>query len=72
MRDFHAILKKLKLYLANNKNIKVYDKDVATALGISQMNFATIKKRNTIPYENILKFCQKEGICCSNLFFTKS
>ncbi|MCD4667933.1 MAG: hypothetical protein K8R44_05015 [Sulfurimonas sp.] len=71
MRDFHAILKELKLYLADSKNIKVYDKDVATALGISQMNFATIKRRNTTPYENILKFCQKEGICCSDLFFTK-
>ena len=71
MRDFHAILKELKLYLADSKNIKVYDKDVATALGISQMNFATIKRRNTTPYANILKFCQKEGICCSDLFFTK-
>jgi len=71
MRDFHAILKELKLYLADSKNIKVYDKDVATALGISQMNFATIKRRNTTPYENILRFCQKEGICCSDVFFTK-
>ena len=71
MRDFHAILKELKLYLADSKNIKVYDKDVATALGISQMNFATIKRRNTTPYENILKFCQKEGICCDDIFFIK-
>ncbi len=72
MRDFRAILKELKLYMACGKKQKIYDKDVAIALGISQMNFATIKRRNTTPYENILKFCQKEGVCCSDIFFTKS
>lgn len=69
MRDFHAILKELKLYLSDRKNVKVYDKDVATALGITQVNFATIKRRNSTPYENIIKFCHKEGLCCSEVFF---
>jgi len=69
MRDFHAIIKELKLYLAKSKNIKIYDKDVANALGITQVNFATIKRRNSTPYENILRFCKKEGLCCSEIFF---
>ena len=69
MKDFHAILKGLKLYMSNGTKVKIYDKDVAEALGITQMNFATIKKRNTIPYENILIFCKKEGISCSGVFF---
>ena len=69
MRDFKAILKKLKFYLADSKKTKVYDKDVATVLDISQVNFATIKKRNTTPYEKILRFCKKEGLCCSEIFF---
>jgi len=69
MRDFRAILKELKFYMACEEKQKVYDKDVATALGISQMNFATIKRRNTTPYENILRFCQKEDICCNKIFF---
>ena len=69
MRDFHAIINELKLYLAKNKKIKIYDKDVANALGITQVNFATIKRRNSTPYENILKFCKKEELCCSEIFF---
>ncbi len=69
MRDFKAILYELKLYLADGKRVKIYDKDVAYALGITQMNFATIKRRNTTPYENILLFCKKEGLCCSEIFF---
>ncbi|WP_455757822.1 hypothetical protein [Sulfurimonas sp.] len=69
MRDFKAILKELKLYLADSKNVKVYDKDVAKALGITQVNFATIKRRNSTPYESILRFCKKEELCCSEIFF---
>jgi len=69
MRDFRSIVRELKLYLANNKSAKVYDKDVANALGITQMNFATIKRRNSIPYENIILFCYKEDICCNEIFF---
>ena len=72
MNDFKAIIKLLKLYLKSDKNVKIYDKDVAMVLGITQMNFATIKKRNTIPYENILIFCKKEGICCDNIFFNSN
>lgn len=72
MRDFHAILKALKLYLSDdNEHIKIYDKDVANQLGISQMNFATLKKRNSTPYENIIMFCHRENICCSEIFFEK-
>ena len=69
MRDFRAIIKELKLYLAKNKSTKVYDKDVANALGITQVNFATIKRRNSIPYENIIRFCKKENLCCSEIFY---
>lgn len=69
MRDFHAVIKELKVYLADKREVKVLDKDVAIALEISQANFATIKRRNSTPYENILKFCQKEELCCSEIFF---
>jgi hypothetical protein len=69
MRDFHAVVKELKLYLLNNKEIKVLDKDVADALELSQANFATLKRRNSMPYANLLMFCKKEKLCCSELFF---
>ena len=69
MRDFKAIIKELKLYLSKNRQIKILDKDVANALEMTQANFATIKRRNSTPYVNILKFCKKEELCCSELFF---
>jgi len=69
MRSFLEVIDALKEYLSSNKNIKILDKDVAKALNISQSNFATIKRRNSIPYEHILLFCHKEELCCNTLFF---
>jgi len=69
MRDFHSIIKELKLYLGLNKKDKVLDKDVASALKMSQANFATIKRRNSTPYKNILEFCNEENLCCREIFF---
>jgi len=69
MRDFKKIIEELKLYLADGKKIKVLDKDVANLLEINQAKFATIKKRNVTPYENILKFCKREKLCCHEIFF---
>ncbi len=69
MRDFHEVLSVLKTYLAERKNGKILDKDVAQVLEMTQSNFATIKRRNSMPYENILKFCKKEKLCCNDIFF---
>ena len=69
MRDFHGVIKELKLYLADGKSVKVLDKDVANELGITQAQFATIKSRNSTPFANILEFCKREDICCVELFF---
>lgn len=69
MRDFHLIVDVLKLYLAKESETKVYDKKVADALDITAVNFATLKRRNSIPYEQIIYFCHKEGLCCSEIFF---
>jgi len=69
MRDFKELIYKLKNYLQKEKSSKVLDKEVAEALGISQSRFATIKRRNSTPYESILKFCQQEKLCCRELFF---
>ena len=70
MRDFRTILKKLKVYLSQESvDAKVYDKKVADALGISPINLATLKRRNSTPYEQIINFCHKEDICCHEVFF---
>jgi len=69
MRDFRTIIKVLKEHIADGAKVKVYDKDVANLLHISQSKFATIKKRNSTPYVEILEYCHQEGICCSEIFF---
>ena len=69
MRDFRTIIKVLKEYVADGKQQKIYDKDIAALLNISQAQFATIKKRNSIPYLQILEFCKREGLSCCEIFF---
>jgi ribosomal protein RSM22 (predicted rRNA methylase) len=69
MRDFKAIIKELKLYLAKGEEKRVLDKDVASALKLSQAKFATIKRRNSTPYEHILRFSQDENLCSNEIFF---
>lgn len=69
MRDFHGVIEALKHYLSRDKKTKILDKDVAIALKITQANFATIKRRNSTPYKNILEFCKDEDLCAIEIFF---
>ena len=69
MRDFRTIIKVLKEYVSDGSLEKVYDKEIAALLDISQAQFATIKKRNTTPYPQIIRFCKEEGISCCDIFF---
>lgn len=41
---------------------KVFDKDVAKALGITSVNLATMKKRKKIPFEEICEFASKKKL----------
>ena len=69
MRSFAEIIEYLKKYLAQNTRTKVLDKDVAKALKIAQTSFATMKRRNSIPYAQVLEFCYKEKLSCCKVFF---
>ena len=67
------IIEKLKDVLSESKiGTKVFDKDVATALNIPQATFATMKKRNSIPFEEILEFCALKKISVNWLFFDQA
>ena len=70
------IIEKLKDILsADGKNGKVFDKDVANSLDLSQANFATMKNRGKIPFSNILNFCAKKKISInqiSTMFFLEN
>lgn len=69
MRDFRTIIAILKEDIADGEKAKVYDKDVADLLHISPSKFATIKKRNSTPFVEILEYCHQKGICCNEIFF---
>jgi len=67
------IIEKLKDVISESTiGKKVFDKDVAIALNIPQATFATMKKRNSIPYEEILEFCALKKISVNWLFFDQA
>jgi len=73
MMNLGDIIEKLKDVIGESaEKKKVFDKDVATALSIPQATFATMKKRNSIPYEEILEFCAIKKISVNWLFFDQA
>ena len=67
------IIEKLKDILsADGKYGKVFDKDVANSLELSQANFATMKNRGKIPFSNILNFCAKKKISINCLLYDQN
>ena len=73
MMNLGEIIEKLKDVISETKVVgKVFDKDVATALNIPQATFATMKKRNSIPYEEILEFCALKKISVNWPFFDQA
>lgn len=71
MNDFPTIITKLKSILSQTMQRKVHDKDLAIALGLSPSTFASIKRRNTIPYRAILDFCARHHINANTLLFSR-
>ena len=73
MIDLGEIVNKLKSVIRESHHSKkVFDKDVAEALNIPQGTFASMKKRNSIPYEEILEFCALKKISVNWLFFDQA
>lgn len=73
MNDFSEIVEEIKSIISNDfSNRKVFDKDVAGVLGVSQMNFATMKKRNKIPFTELLDFCAMKSISINWLLYGQS
>jgi phage repressor protein C with HTH and peptisase S24 domain len=67
------VIDKLKDIISETRvGKRVFDKDVADALNIPQATFATMKKRNSIPYEEILEFCALKKISANWLFFDQA
>jgi len=73
MKKFNDIVEQIKDVVSEDfPGKKIFDKDIAGLLGITQMNFATMKKRDKIPYEELLEFCARRSIAINWLLFGQS
>jgi phage repressor protein C with HTH and peptisase S24 domain len=73
MKSFSDIVEDIKNIISPEFNgKKIFDKDVADILGISRMNFATLKKRDRIPFSELLDFCAKRNISINWLLYNQS
>ncbi len=73
MKQFLDIVEEIKDIISSDyRGKKVFDKDVANLLGISQMNFATMKKRDKVPFRELLDFCAKRSIAINWLLYGQS
>lgn len=72
MIDLPEVIEKIKDVISSDKGSKIFDKDVAGALGIPQATFATMKKRNSIPFQELLEFCAIKKISANWLFFDQA
>lgn len=73
MNSFTDIVEEIKSIISPEFSPKkVFDKDVAEVLGISQMNFATMKKRDKIPFNELLDFCAKKTISINWMLYGQS
>ncbi len=73
MKQFLDIVEEIKDIISSDFGGKrVFDKDVAGLLGITQMNFATMKKRDKVPFRELLDFCAKRSIAINWLLYGQS
>jgi len=73
MNSFIDIVEEIKSIVSSEFSTKkIFDKDVADILGISQMNFATMKKRNKIPFGELLDFCATRNISINWILYGQS
>ncbi len=73
MNNFMEIVEEIKNIVSSEfGERKVFDKDVADLLNISQMNFATMKKRNKIPFSELLDFCARKSISINWILYGQS
>lgn len=68
--ETQEIIEKLKDILsAEHEGRRVFDKDVAAALGMSKESLSHLKKKNGVPYEQVSKFCAARKISINWVLF---
>lgn len=71
MLVFTDIMNRIRKILSEETGEKVYDKDIAKALGVEASYYAVIKRRHKIPYKAIALFANKKSLSLNWIFFNK-
>ncbi|BCD59548.1 MULTISPECIES: S24 family peptidase [unclassified Nitratiruptor] len=72
MLQVEEVIERIKDVLSKEIDGKrVYDKDVAAALGITPEHFSMLKKRKKLPLPEILDFCAKRKISINWLLYNQ-
>jgi len=70
MLDFDTVMERIKDVLSKEiGDRKVYNKDVAAALGITPEHLSVLKKRQKLPLKEILDFCARRSISANWLLY---
>jgi phage repressor protein C with HTH and peptisase S24 domain len=70
---FNEIMQRLKVVIKEDlKKENIIDKDIAKVLDINQSTFAVMKKRNKIPFEQIMAYCAKQKVSINWVFYNQS
>ncbi len=70
MKSFNDVVEELKDIISSDyPGKKIFDKDIAGLMSISQVNFATMKKRDKIPFNELLDFCASRSIAINWLLY---
>ena len=72
LKKLEDIIEKIKVVIESDHKdgIKILDRHVAEALGITQSKLGTAKKRNTIPFEEIMNFCVDRSLLIETFFYS--
>ncbi|OCL81613.1 putative HTH-type transcriptional regulator [Arcobacter porcinus] len=69
--DFNDVMDRVSLIIEKELKIPPKDKVIARYLGISPTNFANLKSRNSIPYEEIIYFSAKYKVSTNWIFLNQ-
>ena len=70
--DFNSVIEKIRVYMQQSKNKKIFDSDIARELGITKEHFSRSKKSGNPPLRPIVEFCAKENIVINYILFDQS
>jgi DNA-binding Xre family transcriptional regulator len=67
--QYAVVMEKVKKILSEGAEKRIFDKDIAAALGITKEHLCVLKRRDKIPFEELTYFCAKHKISINWLLF---